>query len=91
VSQDEYRKYLRSNYWRQFAAERKEKRHYRCQHCDEVLPPWELEVHHKTYERMPYREWASDVLVLCRDCHQAEHDHLSKQERIDRKLEEYLK
>ncbi len=33
---------------------------------------YKLEVHHKTYQRFG-REWLSDLVCLCGDCHKAIH------------------
>jgi hypothetical protein len=66
-----YHTYLRSEAWsakRQAAIRRAGGR---CQLCNRSGP---LEVHHRTYERLGH-ERDDDLIVLCRSCHQAFHDH----------------
>lgn len=60
-----YAAYRRSPEW---ASKRKaalEHADHRCQVCNS---PHELEVHHRTYERL-CAEVPSDLTVLCRTCH----------------------
>ena len=60
-----YRDYLASPEWaekRQAALQRAE---HHCQVCNS---PHELQVHHRTYERM-CAERPADLTVLCRTCH----------------------
>ncbi len=38
-----------------------------------------VDVHHKSYERLGY-EFLDDMVVLCRRCHRAEHFRLNKQD-----------
>lgn len=90
MTRDEYRAYLKSPYWRAFAKERKEKRKYTCQRCGEKKKEWELDCHHLTYERMPRKEWASDVLILCRECHITEHTGTTLMQRIDEETRKYF-
>ena len=68
-----YGEFLKTQYWRAISKQRK-KDHPWCDGCFEFLIP--LEVHHKTYARRGL-EWMfpEDLLVLCRSCHQAEHDN----------------
>jgi hypothetical protein len=66
---DEYSKYLWSEEWqakRRLALDAAGGRCCRCRRRDQ------LQVHHKTYERVCHEE-PSDLLVLCRDCHAKEH------------------
>lgn len=42
---------------------------YRCQKC---RSPKRLDVHHLTYERLGH-EWDTDLVVLCRKCHDQVH------------------
>jgi len=66
---DRYRVRMGTIQWqreRDLALERDD---YRCQNCgcDE-----QLVVHHRTYARVG-DEWPEDLVVLCRDCHEWEH------------------
>ena len=43
-----------------------------CPHCQEFVMPWHLEAHHESYA--PGGEL--DVIWLCHECHDLEHDRL---------------
>lgn len=65
----EYHEYLRSNKWK---AKRKRKQRqcgYRCEICGSDGP---LDIHHKHY-RTVGRESLSDLMCLCRHCHEDQH------------------
>lgn len=65
--QVDYYTYIASDEW---AAKRKraiERDQHQCQTC---LNGADLEVHHKTYERLGH-EKLSDLITLCRSCHEA--------------------
>ena len=49
-----------------------QKYNYTCQRCFQVFPQTKLDVHHVTYERFAV-EKLTDLLPLCRPCHQKEH------------------
>jgi hypothetical protein len=66
-----YADYLGSEYWRESrrrvsALERAE---HRCAVCNAA---GQLDVHHRTYERLGY-ESSSDLIALCRRCHRRHH------------------
>lgn len=65
-----YQEYLQTTYWKKFAHKARKKADYCCQKCGRGNTL--LDVHHLTYERRG-KEWYSDVLVLCRQCHNAIH------------------
>lgn len=63
----DYYEYIASSEW---AAKRKralDRDNHECQTC---LNGADLEVHHKTYERLGH-ERLSDLITLCRSCHEA--------------------
>lgn len=62
--------YLQSNRWRSKRLERLAIDGYRCQSCRATGA---LEVHHKTYRNLEH-EPMSDLISLCRKCHQDVHD-----------------
>lgn len=64
-----YHEYLQTPEWkkRRFSMLRWSRR--RCEECGSKE---KLQVHHKTYERRG-QELASDLKVLCRDCHETHH------------------
>lgn len=65
-----YHEYLQSDDW-------KYKRNNRLLYdkkCSICGRPFDLEVHHVTYKNVPY-EKMSDLLTVCRNCHQRIEDH----------------
>jgi hypothetical protein len=66
-----YREYLRTPEWRRTRAAALERAGYCC--ALDVTHTEDLEVHHRTYERLG-RELAIDLVVLCRPCHRLHHD-----------------
>lgn len=76
---DEYDQYLETPHWKAFqklAFEEQRQRlgHNRCEHCppNAPIPKEPLHVHHLTYERLG-AELLSDVVIICRDCHNKIH------------------
>jgi hypothetical protein len=67
---DDYSKYLQSEHWLRLAKETKRIAGNRCQVCNS---PDELCAHHRTYERRGH-ELQSDLICLCRDCHEMFHE-----------------
>lgn len=66
----EYEIYLESEKWKIKSNRIKKRDNYTCQCCSSK--DIELNVHHKTYERIYYEE-DEDLTTLCRDCHEKEH------------------
>jgi hypothetical protein len=64
-----YEEYLRSPEWQIRRAEALDDAGHHCQVCNSVK---QLDVHHRTYERLGFEEPA-DVVVLCRVCHEIFH------------------
>jgi hypothetical protein len=73
----DYQDYLQSLHWQRLAEETKRLAGYRCQVCNSAD---ELCAHHRTYERRG-DELQSDLICLCRDCHEKFHEK-GKYERI---------
>lgn len=68
MTRDEYEQYRQGSWWRTFSRLTVQSHKY-CAHCGFRH---ELNVHHRTYERLG-REEFSDVIVLCKSCHSREH------------------
>ncbi len=77
IKKPNYKQYIQSPEWR----ERREEccRYYdnRCAIC--YAGDKSLDVHHRTYDRLG-REWASDLVLLCRACHEKYHSELDPNE-----------
>jgi 5-methylcytosine-specific restriction endonuclease McrA len=61
-----YEKHIRSARWRNTKAAIIKLREGRCEHCQRRTT--DIELHHKTYERLG-RERIADLELLCRTCH----------------------
>jgi hypothetical protein len=64
-----YNEYLQTPEWQEKRAEARARAGGRCQVCNSLGP---LDVHHRTYERRG-AERESDLIVLCRNCHELFH------------------
>lgn len=67
-----YENHLRSDKWRELCRRVKERDRGICQECGGAG----VHVHHLTYERMG-DELLSDLVLLCRDCHEDIHPHMA--------------
>jgi 5-methylcytosine-specific restriction endonuclease McrA len=67
---DEYRSYIVSKEWYARRAGRLIAADFSCQQCGSNVA---LQVHHLTYKRLGHEE-PSDLIVLCRICHQEQHN-----------------
>lgn len=65
----EYVAYLRSEHWLNMRKAALLRAEYRCQVCNGTK---NLEVHHRTYERLG-EERPADLTVLCHRCHRVHH------------------
>jgi restriction endonuclease Mrr len=65
-----YHQYLRTPEWRRARAAALERAGHAC--SLDVTHTQELDVHHRTYERLGH-ELATDLVVLCRSCHRLHH------------------
>jgi hypothetical protein len=70
-----YRVYLRTPEWRRTRAAALVRTGNAC--ALDVRHTEELEVHHRTYERLGV-ELVSDLIVLCHSCHQLHHKHCGR-------------
>lgn len=60
--------YMQSPSWRKIRQKRLEKDKFRCQNIHVIGGKQGLEVHHKSYVRLG-NERLSDLITLCRRCH----------------------
>lgn len=69
---DKYLQYLGSIKWRNFTAQIRSLYEHKCMLCNVNSKKIKLEVHHRDYSRL-YNEKATDVILLCEDCHNCFH------------------
>ncbi len=82
-----YEKHIASLAWKRKRLERIELDNGQCRLCGSFD---NLEVHHKWtsgYENIPNESVENDLTTLCRNCHQAFHDHINSQDYQDYKIE----
>ncbi len=68
-----YKEYLTSPEWKNTRQTALQRSGFRCQLCNR---PGELNVHHRTYERLG-EERNSDLIVLCSACHKRHHKDIA--------------
>lgn len=68
-----YREYLKSPEWQRRRRHALQRADFLCQNCNKRDK--RLEVHHLTYARRGH-ELPTDLIVLCRACHEAFHEML---------------
>lgn len=67
-----YKNYLKSSYWSEVRRMVLLRDDFTCQDCQQKRL---LEIHHKTYRHAGNeKRHLSDLVTLCRACHQARHD-----------------
>jgi len=66
---DEYKKYLKSEEWRQLRIDLYDFRGSKCEKCGSTK---NLQVHHKHYSNI-FNEEPEDLIVLCSRCHAETH------------------
>ncbi len=67
----EYVRYIGSKKWKDLKKSIIEKRGNACERCN--AKPKQIDLHHKTYIRL-FNEEENDVMLLCRGCHEKEHN-----------------
>lgn len=66
--QKDYQKYLKTRHWQKTRKQAMRKARGRCKKCGKAA----RDIHHKTYKRVG-KEKQSDLMALCRECHQKQH------------------
>lgn len=69
ISSEGYQDYLKTPAWRQTRGKALRAANFQCSKC---LAKRQLEVHHKTYERLGH-ERPEDLEVVCSGCHKGHH------------------
>lgn len=65
-----YEEYLQTPEWLALRKLVKHRANHRCEHCGATDSEWN--VHHLTYERRGFED-LSDLVLLCRKCHEIAH------------------
>ena len=76
MTKEEYATLLASDYWRGFSYSLIKERNFTCADCGRSFPNQRnmLNVHHLCYrDAKPWAYDPSELIVLCRDCHQRRH------------------
>ena len=68
---DSYIDYLKSKHWKALKDNKLSQCNYMCQMCADSEA--ELHVHHNNYDNLCFEEM-SDLIVLCKKCHEKFHD-----------------
>ncbi len=71
-----YSQYLQSEHWKDVRARfwKSKLHHYQCYICGSTE---NLQVHHKTYNRIG-KEYLNDLCLLCENCHKKTHELLKQ-------------
>jgi 5-methylcytosine-specific restriction endonuclease McrA len=82
----DYESYINSAQWRDSAARlgELEAANFRCRICNGSEPDVQLQVHHRTYERLGH-ERVGDLTTLCMNCHGAVTDMLRRRRYSNRR------
>lgn len=78
--------YLNSGKWQLIRKQKIEASGSKCTNCGSIK---NLEVHHKTYDRLGNEE-LSDLSVLCRECHHLAHTSRAKVKLDDFDVDDYI-
>ena len=71
LSKETKRQHLQSVYWKALRKQRLALAKHKCELCG---TKYNLHLHHITYRRLTI-ELITDVRILCKECHQLQHDH----------------
>ncbi|MCP4986889.1 MAG: HNH endonuclease [Colwellia sp.] len=80
---EKYLNYLQSQEWQDKRQEVFNLRGRECERCGKDLNRKRADVHHKTYENL-FKERMEDLEVLCRPCHEDEHNGKRKRGEVKR-------
>lgn len=75
-----YNEYLQTPEWQAKRSKRLQIDHFKCQKCGR---PMDLQVHHLTYANIGHENVNTDLITLCKNCHQEiEDEKASYRERV---------
>lgn len=66
MTKEEYQEYLKTEHWQRLRAERLKIDNYKCQYCGR---PYDLQVHHLSYDNLWNENVYEDLITLCKSCH----------------------
>lgn len=75
-----YQQYLNSQEWETLRKKALLMSDYKCTRCQSKGPP--LEVHHTSYKNLGTPEEIYSLVVLCRKCHEMEHNSEFKKDTV---------
>ena len=76
MTQEEYEKLLKSDYWKGYSYSLIKERNFTCEDCGRQFPNErnKLQVHHLVYRDVnPWSYRPDEVIVLCEECHKKRH------------------
>lgn len=78
----EYERYIRSEAWKQKAAERMSIDDYKCVMCGRPAACCRrsLQVHHISYKNLGHENALTDLVTLCGACHRKIHNYLNRRQ-----------
>jgi hypothetical protein len=83
-----YREYLKTIRWNSLRNNALRKQGHKCQLCSSNK---NLNVRHRSYERMNTADEFNDLIVLCKNCHAKFHDKLGDLKKNDEKKNRNLR
>lgn len=68
---EEYRKYIRSDLWKEKCRQRIEIAGHKCEMCSRLETNCRqgLQIHHITYQRLGCEDVGNDLIAVCGRCH----------------------
>jgi nucleoside 2-deoxyribosyltransferase len=70
-----YKEYLKTDRWKDLAAQAKKSAGHRCQMCNSTN---QLDTHHRSYTHKGTPDEIYDLVVLCHECHSKFHNKLKR-------------
>jgi len=80
MSRQQKKDHLQSEYWSKLKVAKLQQCGNYCEKCGKLSK--HLDLHHKTYIRLGFED-ISNVILLCRTCHEHQHQHYGKDRKTD--------